>query len=191
MCMDCICTGEYMFMYLAVCIYMHIISIYVGVLSVYILMLVYWFIRRQANLRKYIPHVYNWFERKLTFKYILDYLYPVSVKKLFFVFQENNLGIKRNRLWTIFQEFRHLPSLVINYDWYVFWSESVSRSVVSLCSSINCTLSGSYVHGILQARTLEWTAVPFFRGSARPKDQSWIFSAPCCFKWMVIWMKGH
>ena len=38
-------------------------------------------------------------------------------------------------------------------------------------------LPGSPVHGILQARILEWVAIPFSRGSSRPKDQtqvSWI-----------------
>ena len=29
---------------------------------------------------------------------------------------------------------------------------------------------GSSVHGILQARTLEWVALPFSRGSSRPKN---------------------
>ena len=28
------------------------------------------------------------------------------------------------------------------------------------------------VHGILQARILEWIAVPFFRGSSQPKDRT-------------------
>ena len=34
---------------------------------------------------------------------------------------------------------------------------------------------GSFVHGILQARILEWYAIPFSRGSARPRDQTWVF----------------
>ena len=31
--------------------------------------------------------------------------------------------------------------------------------------------SGSSVHGISQARTLEWVAFPFSRGSSRPRDR--------------------
>ena len=31
---------------------------------------------------------------------------------------------------------------------------------------------GSPVHGILQARILEWVAIPFFRGSSQPEDQT-------------------
>ena len=35
---------------------------------------------------------------------------------------------------------------------------------------MDCGLPGSSVHGILQARTLEWVAIPFSRGSSRPRD---------------------
>ena len=35
----------------------------------------------------------------------------------------------------------------------------------TLCEPMDCSLSGSSVHGILQARILEWTAMASFRGS--------------------------
>ena len=42
-------------------------------------------------------------------------------------------------------------------------SEIVSHSVVlTLC--LDCSPGGSFVHGILQARILEWVAIPFSRG---------------------------
>ena len=47
----------------------------------------------------------------------------------------------------------------------VKWSES--RSVVSDCDPMDYT-----VHGILQARKLEWVTFPFCRGSSQPKDQT-------------------
>ena len=34
---------------------------------------------------------------------------------------------------------------------------------------------GSSVHGIFQARILEWVAIPFARGSSRPRDWTWVF----------------
>ena len=43
-------------------------------------------------------------------------------------------------------------------------SESVSHSVVSLCNPMGCSPPGSSVHGILQARILEWVATPFSKG---------------------------
>ena len=33
----------------------------------------------------------------------------------------------------------------------------------------------SSVHGIFQARTLEWVAIPFSRGSSQPRDLTWVF----------------
>ena len=33
-----------------------------------------------------------------------------------------------------------------------------------------CDPMGYTVHGILQARTLEWVAIPFSRGSSQPRD---------------------
>ena len=37
---------------------------------------------------------------------------------------------------------------------------------------MDCSLPGSYVHGLFQARTLEWVAISFSRGSSRPRDQT-------------------
>ena len=43
---------------------------------------------------------------------------------------------------------------------------------VSLCDPTDCSLPGSSVHGILQARVLEWVAMPFSKGSSQPRDQT-------------------
>ena len=39
-----------------------------------------------------------------------------------------------------------------------------------------CSLPGSSVHGIFQARVLEWVAISFSRGSSRPRDQTQVYS---------------
>ena len=50
-------------------------------------------------------------------------------------------------------------------------SESkVAQSCPTLCNPLACSLPGSSVSGILQARTLEWVAMPSPRGSSRPRD---------------------
>jgi len=36
---------------------------------------------------------------------------------------------------------------------------------------MDCSPSGFSVHGILQARILEWIAIPFSRGTSQPRDQ--------------------
>ena len=41
-----------------------------------------------------------------------------------------------------------------------------------LCDPTDCSPPVSSVHGILQARTLEWIAIPFSRGSSWPRDQT-------------------
>ena len=47
---------------------------------------------------------------------------------------------------------------------------SVAQPCPALCNRRDCSLPGSSIHGILQARTLEWVAFPFSRGSSRPRD---------------------
>ena len=42
------------------------------------------------------------------------------------------------------------------------------------CDPMDCSLPGSSVHRILQARMLEWVAIPFSRGSSQPRDQTWV-----------------
>ena len=42
----------------------------------------------------------------------------------------------------------------------------------TLCDPVDCSLPGSSVHGILQARILEWVAISFSGGSSRPRDRS-------------------
>ena len=46
----------------------------------------------------------------------------------------------------------------------------VVQSCPTLCDPMNCSLPGSSVHGILQARILEWVAMPSFRGSSQSRD---------------------
>ena len=46
-----------------------------------------------------------------------------------------------------------------------------SRSVISnSLRAMDCSLTGSSIHGIFQARILEWTAISFSRGSSQSRD---------------------
>ena len=49
---------------------------------------------------------------------------------------------------------------------------SVAQSCLTLRDPKDCSLPGSSVHGILQARILEWVAMPSSRGSSRPRDRT-------------------
>ena len=49
----------------------------------------------------------------------------------------------------------------------------------TLCDPRDCSPPGSSVHGILQARLLEWVAMPSLRGSSQPRDQTHISCVSC------------
>ena len=50
----------------------------------------------------------------------------------------------------------------------------VAQYVQLLAIPIESSPPGSSVHGIPQARILEWVDVPFSRGSSWPRDQTWV-----------------
>ena len=55
----------------------------------------------------------------------------------------------------------------------------LSQLWLTLSDPMDCSPSGSSVHGILWARTLEWVAVPSSRGSSRPRDQTHVSYVSC------------
>ena len=48
----------------------------------------------------------------------------------------------------------------------------VIKSCLTVCNPMDFSPLGSAVHGISQARTLEWVAISYSRGSSRPRDQT-------------------
>ena len=50
----------------------------------------------------------------------------------------------------------------------------VAQSCPTLCNPMDCSLPGSSIHGILQARVLDWVAISFSRGSSQPRDRTWV-----------------
>ena len=55
-----------------------------------------------------------------------------------------------------------------------FFKVLVTQSCPTLCDPMDCSPPGSSVHGILQARILEWVAMSFSRGSSQPRDWTWV-----------------
>ena len=84
-------------------------------------------------------------------------------------------------LWEIFPTQRSNPSVLHcrvvdreNYCrilvWFPFtWGVKVKVNVAQSCPTL-CDPMDYTVHGILQARMLEWVAFPFSRGSSQPRD---------------------
>ena len=71
-----------------------------------------------------------------------------------------------NKLLTYFK------SIKLSFHVFKIYVEEVlvTQSCLTLCDPKDCSLPNSPVHGILQARILEWVAIPFSRGSSQPRD---------------------
>ena len=59
----------------------------------------------------------------------------------------------------------------MTFYWLSEWVKSLSP-VWLFATPWTVSLPGSSVHGIFQARALEWAAIPFSRGSPRPRDRT-------------------
>ena len=58
---------------------------------------------------------------------------------------------------------------------HLFYPAAAVKSLqlgLTLCVPMDCSWPGSSVHGILQARILEWVVMPSPRGSSQPMDQT-------------------
>ena len=69
------------------------------------------------------------------------------------------------------------------------------RLCLTLCDPMDCSLPGSSVHGVFQARVLEWVAMPSSRGSSQPRGQTHISLCLCIagkfFTTRVTWEGLH
>ena len=55
--------------------------------------------------------------------------------------------------------------------WQIKCREKVKAEVAQLCPTL-CNSMDYIVHGILQARILEWVVIPFSRGPSQPRDRT-------------------
>ena len=60
-----------------------------------------------------------------------------------------------------------------------------ARSCLTLPDPMNCSAPGSTVHGVVQARILEWVAISSSRGSSKPRDQTRISFISCVGRWIL------
>ena len=66
------------------------------------------------------------------------------------------------------------------------WSK-VTQSCPILYNPIDCSLPGSSIHGIFQARILEWVAISFSKGSSWPRDRTWV----SCLAGGILYRQRH
>ena len=92
-----------------------------------------------------------------------------------------------NLLWVCTAGLWGLYELLIMPDLCVcVW---ITQLCLTLCDTMNCSPPGSSVHGILQARILEWVAISFSRGSSRPRD--WTQVSCIAGRFFTIWASSN
>ena len=112
------------------------------------------------------------------------YLQYVTSKRILIYFHSiNNKGINKKIIYK--------PEFIFSLNMYIFLCDKlkVSHSVMSKsCNPVDCSLPGSFVHGILQARIPEWVAISSSRGSPWPRDWNQISHA--ADKFFTVWASG-
>ena len=63
--------------------------------------------------------------------------------------------------------------------------EGSPKSCSTLYDPMDCSPPGSSVHGILQARILEWITIPYSRGSSQPRD--WTEVSCIAGRFSTVW----
>ena len=88
-----------------------------------------------------------------------------------------------------------IPSLIINSStWRRFQYLHACVRVCSVMSNSfqpHVILPGFSVHGLFQARILEWIAIPFSRGSSWPRDQTHISCISCTGRSLSFHHQGN
>ena len=85
-------------------------------------------------------------------------------------------------------QFRALVCILICMMVWLLWF-SCYVCVWLFCDPVDCSPPGSSIHGVSQARILEWVAIPFSRGSSWPRD--WIHVS-CTWRWILhYWATGE
>ena len=84
------------------------------------------------------------------------------------------------RLWFLWSLADELNIQIINHT-----SCACSQSHLTLCDLMDCSLPGSSVHELFQARILEWIAISFSRGSSQPRDRICVSCVFCIHRQML------
>ena len=92
-----------------------------------------------------------------------------------FLTQRSNPGLLHCRLMLYRMSHQGIPQRAMKVKVEV-------KSFLTLCDPMGCSLPGSSIRGIFQAKVLEWVAISFSRGSSLPWDQTHV---PCTGRWIL------
>ena len=81
----------------------------------------------------------------------------------------------------------HTLHFYINTNLYNFINvcANLLQLCLTVCVPMDYSLPRSSVHGILQARILEWVVMPASRGSSRPRDRTRVSYGSCIGRWAL------
>ena len=93
-------------------------------------------------------------------------------------FRLERLSIDSTSHWILnMEDWSWLSSL--DYHTHSMNCAVLSQSCPTLCDPVDCSPPGSFVHGIFQARFLEWVAISYSRGSFLPRDWTHVSCISC------------
>ena len=72
-----------------------------------------------------------------------------------------------------------MVSALPNTWWMLVCVHAMSLSCTTVCDPMDCSPPGFSVHGIIQARILEWVAIPSFRESSPPRNRTQVSCISC------------
>ena len=88
--------------------------------------------------------------------------------------------------------FLWVSAIITGHESTPFWSPHfncvsalVAQFCLSLCHPMDCSLQSFSVHGISQARILEWLAIPLSRGSSHSRDQTHV--SCIAGRFLMVW----
>ena len=136
----------------------------------------------------------HFYSRKKVISYHLNWV-PESLRSL-------GGNPQRTRKWMLKRYVLHhepsAPSWFYQYTLHLFNTfaafpvyfklsdlSEAAQSCLTLGNSMDCSPPGSSVHGILQARILEWVVMPSSRGSSWPRDQTRTSYISCIGRWVL------
>ena len=95
-----------------------------------------------------------------------------------------NLLLKIEKLYILFIYIYIIYNIYIYIYIYSMHAKTL-QSCPTLCDPMECSLPGSSVRGILQARILEWVTISFSRGTSQPRDQTHVSRVSCTGRWVL------
>ena len=107
---------------------------------------------------------------------------PYQINNDIFHKTKKKFVLKYKRLWYLKQSREGRTKLEescsLSSDYNTNWQYQSQSEVAQLCPTLwdpmDCSLPGSTVRGIFQARILKWVAISFSRRSSWPKDWTWV-----------------